>query len=84
MISRPSWFPGLAARLWQRLGRLLHRIVSPVVLLFLFYVVVTPTGMLMRAFSKGTLQRRRKDTARTYWVERSPPGPEPESLRNQF
>ena len=34
-------------------GALLHRIVSPVVLAFMFYVVVTPIGMLKRAVSRG-------------------------------
>src|SRR6266852_6093803 len=33
-------------RLWMRLGLLLNRIISPVALAFLFYVVVTPMGAL--------------------------------------
>jgi hypothetical protein len=74
----------LPNHLWMRIGALLHRIVSPVVLGFLFYVVVTPMGMLMRAFSKGDARWRRGGSAGSYWIRRDPPGPKPDSLRNQF
>src|SRR5258706_15724756 len=40
----------LPNRLWLRFGLLLHRIVSPIVLGFMFYAVVTPMGALMRIF----------------------------------
>ena len=39
-------------RAWTALGLLLSRIVNPVVMAILFYVVVTPTGMLLRAMGK--------------------------------
>ena len=43
-------------RLWMRFGRLLHAIVSPVVLGLLFFAVMTPVGLLMRAFKKDPLR----------------------------
>lgn len=73
----------LPKRLWLRVGGVLHRVVSPVVMGFLFYVVVTPMGVLMRIFGKDSLRRRRGE-ARSYWVKRDPPGPKPESLSHQF
>ena len=36
-------------RVWTRFGLLLHRIVSPVVLGVMFFVVITPMGLVMRA-----------------------------------
>ena len=44
-------------RLWTRFGLLLHRLVSPVVLGVMFYLVVTPTGLLMRALGKDPLRK---------------------------
>jgi len=74
----------LPNRLWLRLGLLLNRIVSPVVLGFMFYVVVTPTGVLMRLLGKDVLRLRREQREASYWVKREPPGPRPDSLGNQF
>jgi hypothetical protein len=71
-------------RLWQRIGQLMNRIVSPVVLAFLFYVVVTPMGVLMRSTSKSKLKWRRGGDAESYWIPRQPPGPKPDSLGHQF
>ncbi len=71
-------------KLWLRFGLLLNRIVSPVVLGFMFYVVVTPMGWLMRAFGKDNLRLRGGDKNASYWIKRDPPGPKPDSLNNQF
>jgi hypothetical protein len=71
-------------RLWLRFGDLLHRIVSPIALAILFYGVVTPTGLLMRLFGKDPLRLRFDREAKSYWIAREPPGPPPESLKDQF
>jgi hypothetical protein len=71
-------------RLWLGFGLLLHRIVNPLVLGIMFYLVVMPIGLLMRAFGKDFLRLRRNDSAESYWIEREPPGPEPGSMSNQF
>jgi len=71
-------------RLWTRFGLLLHQIVSPVVLGIMFFLVVTPIGLLMRAFGKDPLRLRFDAGARSYWIDRTPPGPPPQSLSEQF
>ncbi len=71
-------------KLWMRFGLLLHHIVSPVVLGILFYLFVTPMGLVMRLFGKDFLHLRFDSSARSYWIERNPPGPKPDSLDNQF
>ena len=71
-------------KLWLRLGLLMNRIVSPVVLGFMFYVVVTPMGWLMRLFGKDSMRLRTDDRGGSYWLRRDPPGPKPDSLNNQF
>jgi hypothetical protein len=58
--------------------------VSPVVLGIMFFLVVTPIGLLMRAFGKDPLRLRFDKSASSYWLDRTPPGPPPESLSDQF
>jgi hypothetical protein len=71
-------------RLWTRFGLLLHKIVSPIVLGIMFFLVVTPIGLVMRALGKDLLRLRFDAAARSYWLDRTPPGPPPESLSDQF
>lgn len=71
-------------RLWLRFGLLLAKIVSPVVLALLYYCTVTPIGLLMRAAGKDPLRTRKTQSANSYWISREPPGPAPDTMRNQF
>ena len=61
-----------ANRLWLRLGLLLHRIVNPIVMGAVFYLVVTPFGLAMRLRHSGLNATRRLDkNAETYWLPRA-------------
>ncbi|MCZ6894079.1 MAG: SxtJ family membrane protein [Gammaproteobacteria bacterium] len=71
-------------RLWTRFGLLLHHIVNPIVMGVLFYLVVTPTGLVMRMLGKDLLRLRFDPQAKSYWIERQPPGPAPETMKDQF
>ena len=71
-------------RQWLRFGLLLHKIVSPLVLGVMFYLVITPMGLLMRMFGKDPLRLKLDSASDTYWIAREPPGPPPESLKDQF
>jgi hypothetical protein len=54
------------------------------VMAVLFYVTVTPIALLMRMLGKDPLRLRRDPDAASYWIHRTPPGPTPESMKNQF
>ena len=69
--------------LWFRLGLLLHRVVTPLVMGAVFFLAVTPVALLMRALGKDPLRRARTD-ASSYWIARDPPGPVAGSLKDQF
>ena len=71
-------------RVWFRFGLFLHRVVNPVIMAVIYFGVVTPTGLIMRAVGKDPLRLRRDPNAESYWIHRTPPGPEPESMTNQF
>lgn len=82
-LLRPALLAPLN-RLWTRFGALLHRIVSPIVLGFMFFAVITPMGWMRRLLVKDPLHLRFDRAGSSYWVARSPPGPPPDSLNNQF
>lgn len=71
-----------ANRIWLRIGLLLHRIVNPIVMGVIFYLVVTPFGYVMRLRRKGLTDRLRPDKdATTYWIERNEPS---SPMKQQF
>ena len=69
---------------WTRLGLLLGRIVTPVVMFLVYAVSVVPIGLILRILGKDLLRLERGDDQDSYWIERTPPGPAPESLKDQF
>jgi fermentation-respiration switch protein FrsA (DUF1100 family) len=70
--------------LWFRLGHLLHRLVSPLVIGLVFFFAVLPTALILRALGKDHLRLRRDPTSASYWVERNPAQADPDSMKNQF
>lgn len=74
----------LANRYWTKLGLLMGRIMTPVVMLVIFTIAVLPVGLLRRAFAGDTLGVRFDPAAPSYWIERTPPGPPPETMTRQF
>ena len=71
-------------RAWMHFGALLHRVTSPVILAILFFAIITPFGIAMRLFGRRPLSLDIERSTDSYWVRREPPGPEPNSIRNQF
>jgi len=69
---------------WLRFGLLLHRVVNPLVMGLMFFLVIAPMGLVMRLGGKDFLRLKFDRAARTYWIKREPPGPAPETMRNQF
>lgn len=64
--------------LWFRLGLLLHKVVSPVIMALIFFGAVLPVGALMRIFGRRPLTPGFDPDASTYWVKRpgsAQPGP---------
>ncbi len=69
---------------WSKFGLLLNRIVSPVVMALLFFAVVTPIALLFRSLGNDPLRLKLDPTAASYWIDPVPPGPSPDSIKNQF
>ena len=71
-------------KLWMKLGLMLAKVVSPIALGILFYLVFMPIGLVMRIAGKDPLRLRFDPAAKSYWIPRDPPGPPPTSMTNQF
>lgn len=70
-------------RAWFQFGILLGKIISPLVLGAMFFAIITPVAMVTRAFGRDALRLRKRERD-THWIARDPPGPSPESFKNQF
>jgi len=70
--------------IWFQFGLLLHKVVNPVVMALLFFGTVLPTGLIMRALGKDPMRLKWQPDANSYWIERHPRGPAPESMKDQF
>ena len=67
-------------KLWFKFGIFLGKIVSPLVMGIIFFLVVTPIGLLMRLLNKDLLNLRFNNNG-SYWIEKT----EPKSkMKNQF
>jgi len=71
-------------RLWLKFGLLLHSVVNPVVMAMVYYGTVFPTGLVMRMLGKDMLRLKWQPDADSYWISRTPPGPPPETMKDQF
>ena len=70
--------------LWFRFGLLLHAVVNPLVMALLFFLVVTPIALIMRLLGKRPLSLEIEPDAPSYWISRQPPGPAPDTMKQQF
>ena len=70
--------------LWLKFGLLLHSVVNPVVMALVYYGTVLPTGLVMRMLGKDLLRLKWQPDADSYWIPRQPPGPSPETMKDQF
>ena len=67
-------------QIWFKFGLLLGKVVSPVVMGVVFFLIVTPTGLIMRFLGKDLLSLK-KNKSKSYWVEKKD---ENTSMKKQF
>ncbi len=55
---------------WIKLGEILGKIVAPIVMGFIYFIVITPIGVLMRLFGKDLLNIKFNKN-KSYWIKRA-------------
>jgi hypothetical protein len=81
-ILAPNVLAPLTAA-WMKLGQLLGKVISPIVLGFIFFVIITPVAVAMRLAGRDALNLK-SCTGKSHWIERIPPGPEGCTFKNQY
>jgi hypothetical protein len=71
---------GPVERAWMGLARAISRVTTPIFMGIVYFVVLTPTGLVRRLVGKRTLSPSR--SAKTFWVDRKPM--EPEAARRRM
>ena len=67
--------------LWFKFGMILGAIVSPIVMGIIFFLVVTPIGLVLSIMGKDVLNKKYNKKKETYWIKRETPiGP----MKRQF
>ena len=68
-------------KIWFNFGILLGKMISPLVMGIIFFLVVTPIGVIMRVFGKDILSLKYNKKNKSYWIEKN--GPK-SKMKNQF
>ena len=68
---------------WYLLGIFLGKIVSPLILGVIFFLMITPVAIGMKLTKRDVLFLKKRKT-NSYWIDRNPQGPDGESFKNQF
>jgi hypothetical protein len=82
-LLRPSLLH-IANRVWTYVALLLSRVVNPVIMGVLFYGVFTPIAIIRRMSGNDSMKLLFDPKCSSYWLERKPPGPPPETVERQF
>ena len=67
-------------KLWFKFGIFLGKIISPIIMGIIFFLVVTPIGLIMRLIGKDVLNLKYSNH-KSYWIEKT--GPK-SKMKNQF
>ncbi len=73
---------GPVYRAWMGMALLISKVTTPIFLGIVFYGVITPTALIMRALGKNPIDRSSEDGS--FWVSREPGATVPDSMRRQF
>ncbi|MDN3647006.1 SxtJ family membrane protein [Pontixanthobacter aestiaquae] len=72
-------------RYWIKLGMVVGRAMSPIILGLVFYVVVTPIAFLARLFGSDPLRMKQSvKEGETYWLERLPEENASDTMARQY
>jgi len=80
-VMLPAAIPPLH-RAWMAGAHAMSRVTTPIILGVVYYLVLTPTGLIRRALGKSSLRRR--PGGDTYWVTREVPARPPADMHRQF
>ena len=57
-------------KVWVKFGELLGRIIAPIVMATVYFVVLTPLSIIVRIFGKDLLKVKFLENSKSYWIKR--------------
>ena len=67
-------------KIWFKFGIILGGIVSPIIMGLVFFLVVTPTSLILKLFKKDILNLKKNDSM-SYWIKKLD---KKSKMKNQF
>ena len=58
-------------KIWFRFGIILGAVIAPIIMAIIFFLVVTPIGLLMKIMGKDLLKKKYNKAAKSYWIKRN-------------
>ena len=55
---------------WIKFGEILGRIVAPIVMAIVFFLILTPISLLVRLFGKDLIGMKFSNDVKSYWIKR--------------
>jgi|TARA_B100000242_G_C42604192_1_gene285232 hypothetical protein len=58
------------SKAWIKLGEILGKIIAPIVMAIVYFIILTPVSLLVRVFGKDLIGLKFKKNQNTYWIKR--------------
>ena len=67
--------------LWMKFGLMLGKFISPIIMAFIYYLTVVPTGLIFKILNKNLLNIKKENSQKSYWITRKK---SQSTMKNQF
>tara|TARA_Y100000816_G_C26010950_1_gene528579 strand:+ start:385 stop:765 length:381 start_codon:yes stop_codon:yes gene_type:complete len=57
-------------KVWMKLGEMIGRIIAPIVMLIVYFLILTPLSLLVRLFGKDLIGMKYNNQIESYWIKR--------------
>jgi hypothetical protein len=70
--------------IWTLFGFLMSKITNPIFLCLVYFLVITPTGLMLRLFGKDILRLKLNGQEESFWIDKEESRTTQESMKVQF
>ena len=72
------------AHLWREFGKILHKIISPIIMLLVYITSIVLVAFLMKIFRRDGLEKKINKNKKSYWIKREKNIKDSFKLNDQF
>ena len=56
--------------LWIKFGEILGKVIAPIVMAVVYFLILTPISLLVRLFGKDLIEMKFNNNVKSYWIKR--------------